>query len=1139
MFKTRKTYRVLNLLLILVLVLSLQASVFAGDPDELSVVTSTLKLVSGAHPADFKLSEDGERLIPVIVKLEDASLAAYAGDVPGLAATSPTITGAKLDVQSSDSLAYLKYLDQKQKAFEEAALLTVPEAKIIHRYQVVFGGVSMIVPESELEALAKMDGVVAVYPDEVQRLNTERSPSFIGVPTVWKALGGQEVAGEGVVVGILDTGVWPEHPSFSDPDPLGNFYAPPPVIPGSNGFGPGGARDTCDFGNAAANPDDAPFTCNNKLIGAYDFLDTFRTVIGIVDGDFDSARDADGHGTHTGSTAAGNARVAASIFGVPRGTISGMAPRAHVIAYRVCGVTATSPYNACYSSDSMAAAQQAILDGADALNFSIGGGSNPYSDTVSQAFLDAYAAGVFVACSAGNAGPGADTVGHREPWTTTVGASTTDRHFLSTVTLNADNGDTLTVAGASVTDGIGTPTPVIFPPAGFEQCDADPTTPTQEDPFAPGTFNGEIVICDRGGFARVGKSFDVAEGGAGGMFLVNLVPQGLATDNHFIPSVHLENTEGDAIKAFMATHTGVTATFTPGVATTVQGDVMAAFSSRGGPNQTLGISKPDVTAPGVQILAGHSPIPAPISSGKPGEWFQSIQGTSMSSPHVAGVAALLKDLHPDWTPGQIKSALMTTAKTEGVTKEDGVTPADPFDDGSGRIDLTKAGDPGLTISESAAGFVALQDELWHANYPSVYFPVMQGKMTVQRTAHSELDTDSVWAVSASAPPDVKITVPQTINLPAGGDATFDITVDATDVPFGEVRHATVHLRLDPRRSAARLTQMAHIPVTLVREQRGLALGKTCCPGSLAIGDTTECTITVTNNSYDDAKVTLTDRMPHELMLDMGSVVGATQVRLNGVRWDGDLFAAGTPGVDVTPDALYGYLPLAGFGFPPVGCPSDCDDGGWIISGMDIDYLGQHYTSGIWSVNGTLELGTASGVSSSYLNQDLPDPAIPNNVLAPWWTDLNLSDAGNWYLGALTDGVHVWDIFEWEDVPRYGDLASTFSFQIWLERGSGNIHFAYGSYAGDTTDGSTGAEDADGLFGDSYYFDGAGTLPWGGPDLGVLSVAGIPGETHTLTFEAEATGGRWRRIGPWTNCAKVMTNLFDDISTACFTGQITP
>jgi subtilisin family serine protease len=343
--------------------------------------------------------------------------------------------------------------------------------------------------------------------------------------------------------------------------------------------------------------------------------------------------------------------------------------------YRVCGL------DGCYTSDSMRAVQQAVLDEADVVNFSISGGSNPYSDGVSLAFLDAFNAGVLVTPSAGNSGPGANTVAHREPWTLTVGASTSDRHFISTVMLTAGNGDTLELQGATVTAGIDTPTPVVMA--------ADYGDGLCLNPFPAGTFSGEIVVCQRGVIARVAKSYNVAEGGAGGLLLYNPVQQGLATDNHFIPSVHLENDAGDLLVDFMATHTGVTGTFTPGVATMVQGDKMAAFSSRGGPLQTLGISKPDVTAPGVQILAGHTPLPATVEGGLPGQLFQAIQGTSMSAPHAAGSAALLKDLHPDWTPAEIKSALMLTANANHV-KEDGVTPADAYDMGSGRIDLSKA-----------------------------------------------------------------------------------------------------------------------------------------------------------------------------------------------------------------------------------------------------------------------------------------------------------------------------------------------------------------------------------------------------------------------------------------------------------------
>lgn len=222
----------------------------------------------------------------------------------------------------------------------------------------------------------------------------------------------------------------------------------------------------------------------------------------------------------------------------------------------------------------------------------------------------------------------------------TVGASTSNRYFISTLTLKADNGNSLTLTGVSITAGISKPTPVVFSP--------DPLC----NPLPANTFHGKIVICNHGGNARLEKSFNVAQAGASGMILRNLQVQDVETDNHFVPTVHLDGPAGDQLVAFMNAHTGVTTTFTQGEPTQVKGDVMAAFSSHGGPGQYIGVSKPDVTAPGVQILAGNTPLPDEATGGLPGQLFQAIAGASMSSPHVAGTGALLKALHPDWTPGQ-------------------------------------------------------------------------------------------------------------------------------------------------------------------------------------------------------------------------------------------------------------------------------------------------------------------------------------------------------------------------------------------------------------------------------------------------------------------------------------------------------
>jgi uncharacterized repeat protein (TIGR01451 family) len=986
-------------------------------------------------------------------------------------------------------------------------LQSVSGGQVVHNYNKVFRGVSMVLPGGKVDEVAAVPGITGIYLDEVLYLDTDASPAFIGAPAVWDALGGQESAGDGIVVGIVDSGVWPEHPSFSDPDPAGNPYPAPP----------GGPYD-CNFGNTAWNPNDAPFACNNKLIGAYEFMDTYKAVVGLDPNEFDSARDSNGHGSHTATTAAGNAGVAASIMGSDLGIVTGIAPRAHVIAYRVCA----GPRGSCYTSDSAAAIEQAILDGVDVINFSIGGGTNPYSDIVSLAFLSAYENGVFVACSAGNSGPGPDTVGHREPWVATVAASTQSRTFQGYVNLQADNGDSLDLTGVSITGAHSGP--VVFASDFGDDglC---------LNPFPAGTWaNEEIVICERGVIARVAKSANVAAGGAGGLILYNPGIGTLNADNHFIPTVHIDHIAGAALLDFMAAHTGVQGSLGGGVKVFERGDILAAFSSRGGPSQPLGISKPDIAAPGVNILAGHTPMPAfPLhpegAVGVPGQYFQAIGGTSMASPHIAGSGALLKDLHPDWTPGQIKSALMMTAWTDGLVKEDGVTPVDPFDVGSGRVDLNSAGFPGLTISASAQDFVDLENELWHANYPSLYVPVMPGQITVQRTVHNETNLPRNWKLTPKSTPDVTIIVPKHVQVPANGDATFDITVDARNVPLGEVRHATIEFKQG--------NEDLHFPVTIVRQQPAILLDKVCDPAQLSMGGATDCTITIENTSYDKAQLVVEDQLPDGLSLVRDSLVGAHTKGKNGLAFTGFLEGA-MPGLRIDDAApLYGYIPLAAFGFAPIPPPSNPDDGAYAISGLNFVYQNQQYTSAIWSVNGTLEIGTASGVAASASNRLMPDATPPNNLLAAWWTDLDLTLAGEWYLGALSDGVYVYDIFEWANVPRFGDPASTASFQIWLRQGTNLAWFTYGGFTGDTSDATIGAENADGTLGDTYYYGegGVGMLPAG--DLHVDQNSGSPGETHVITFTATGV-----EKGPWQNCAEMTSDLFFGTNIACFEGVVT-
>jgi hypothetical protein len=1122
----RRSGRLLTLLMVVLTLLAGSTAALAKAPqqphftatplapsDQYSI-TSAKDGVSQPQSSARLAGANISKLVSVIVKLNSASLASYKGDVPGLAATSPQVTGAeKIDLQSPASKQYLAYVDAQQDTFVANAKQTIPTATVTQRLDIVVGGVAMVVPEDQLAALAKLPGVTAVYPDELLKLDTERTPAFISATTVWNNLGGQANAGEGVVVGVLDSGVWPEHPSFSDPDPLGKPYAAPlPPVSGTR---------QCEF-SGGANPGPA-FACNNKLIGADRFMATYDALVGLIAGEFTTARDDNGHGTHTSTTSAGNRGVAASIFTVSRGTISGIAPRAHVIMYKVCGD------QGCFSSDSAAAVQKAITDGVNVINFSISGGNNPYGDAVELAFLDAYNAGVFVAASAGNSGPTPETVAHRGPWVTTVAASTADRSFNNTVSVN---GGALTLNGTSLTNGVNSPLPIVdaaAPPYSNTFC---------ASPAPAGSFTGKIVVCQRGGGpGRVQKGFNVLQGGAAGMVLYNNAANvtDLETDNHFLPTSHIQFAQGQTLLAFLTANPSATATISAGVAGTQPGDVMASFSSRGGPAQTLGVSKPDITAPGVQILAGNTP--APVANAQPsGELFQAIAGTSMSSPHIAGAAALLKDLRPTWTPGQIKSALMTTALTK-VVKEDGSTPANAFDHGSGRVNLNVAGDPGLTFDVSGADYLVHQNDLWATNYPSVYVPAFGGAATLQRTAHSVLPSSSKWKLSATTPSDVKIKlVPNKFTIPANGNATFSIQVDARDVPVGQVRFAQVVIKQDGGGK-----RELHIPVTIVRKQPNVTVDKSCAPAVFPKNAGTDCTITIVNTSLSTANVSLYDKLPDILNLINNSVVGGTEHN-NRVLFSGSLAGVQPPNVQIAPGASPngGYLPLSAFNVPPVDGVTD--DSLINFNVPAFTYAGQTYTSIGFASNGYVVIGGGTGADISINNQNFPNPIPPNNTLAPFWTDLNPAAAGALRIGTLTDGPDTWIVLDWEGVTEFS-TANSNSFQIWIGINSDanpaeDISYAYGTIQGNGDGGflSVGAENFDGSRGQNTYFNGTplANLPSNGTQLRVTGTPGAAGQTHTITFHAVG-----QKKGKWVNYAELTSDTFFGTNISRFPGEVTP
>jgi subtilisin family serine protease len=749
-----------------------------------------------------------------IVVLEEAPIISYEGDIAGLAATEIQ-GGEKLEPADTAVRAYDNFLETQHEESLEAA--GVSAGAKIHDYTVALNGYSAILTAEQAEAIKMQKNVKFVMEDQRRYAHTDSSPEFLGLDVRGGAYD-SGYTGEGVVVGVIDTGIWPEHPSFADD---GSYPAPP--------TGP----LACEFGNTAHNPNDAPFTCNNKLIGAYQMLDTYRALVGADPDEFDSARDDDGHGTHTASTAAGNAGVEASMYGLPVATISGIAPRAHIIAYKGLGNLGG------FTSDLAAAIDQAVADGVDVINYSIGGGAAlPSADEI--AFLFAADAGVFVATSAGNSGPGVSTVGNpgTMPWLTTVGASTQKRFYEGEITL----GNGRKYFGASLTPELGWTGLVDAAAAGNELC--DPAVPFT------GSVAGKIVLCLRGVVGRVEKSLAVYEAGGVGMILYNANDvDNLYTDTHWVPSVHIDYTPGLKIKSYIANsrfakakietredHRGCQAFQFPHYGKFGQGHdwfdrecgprtskwpnapTMTIFSSRGPNAVAPDIIKPDVTAPGLQILAGNSPFPDP--GAVPGELFQAIAGTSMSSPHVAGVFALLKQAHPEWSAAMAKSALMTTAYQK-VRDNDRVSQADPFDMGSGHINpggrwtrgsITEPGlvyDAGLfeyaaftcgmnwgVFSPASCDFLeanGIPSEPYNLNYPSIGVSELAGTQTVIRTVTSVASRRETFKAKVVAPPGYDVTVtPNSLTLNPGDSATFEVTITNNGGgPVGEWRFGSL------------------------------------------------------------------------------------------------------------------------------------------------------------------------------------------------------------------------------------------------------------------------------------------------------------------------------------------------------------
>jgi len=807
---------------------------------------SRLQLRSSTYGLDLPGSGPGSSVRKTyIVQLREPSAVEHHAALIGPAGGGSLAAGTGVALRSvipfnRDSAEIASYARQLAVKQDQALARVGPGSEMIHRYQYSLNGFAARMTEVQAEKMSHLPEVLKVWEDEIRPLATGFSAEFLELFDNENGLRGPAgLSGENVVIGIIDSGIALSHPSLKDsrlngPSVCESSWADasflglwlcreykniPEILLYET---PEDWLGECQAGDGWSEED-----CNNKLIGARWFADGALASGPVDPGEFFSPRDVDGHGTHTATTAAGN-RAEATAFGTFLGRIEGIAPRARVAAYKACWLRPGTTRAACNTSDLARAIDAAVADGVDIINYSVGNSRNEVTAPDDLALMAAAKAGVLAVVAAGNEGPVLGSIGSPAgaPWVITTAASSRDgNHALEAMQVDSPAG----IAGryaaeeASFTPALSMAGPIS---ARLVLVDDDEDTLENGD---PGTtmdacepivnetaVNGNIAFIERGGCDFIVKVENAEAAGALATLVYNIagdpiVMTGPSSNSVGIPALMIGEADGNLILAELEALERVDVELNKSFFLTVDdtGNKLGSFSSRG-PGPLPDILKPDVTAPGINILAGLTPDAANSNSG---ESYGYLTGTSMAVPHVAGVAALLKEAHPDWSPSVLKSALMTTAYQD-ITRQGDDEPANPFDFGAGHIDPNEALNPGLVFDTTDDEYDAVAcgiaspavDEARCAsleamglsfsptdmNQPSIAVARLINEQTVTRRVTNVSDASLNFTAAIENPPGMTVSVsPSSLAVGPGQSATFDTTIRYQSGPLDLWRFGSV------------------------------------------------------------------------------------------------------------------------------------------------------------------------------------------------------------------------------------------------------------------------------------------------------------------------------------------------------------